>query len=777
MGERYRLAGYSGGDIGFSRFTVTEFHSQWIKLRYCRLLGGMVLTRIDPITKFVGGDKKAALNWIGVAQTQMKILKHHMSFQNLEVGIRRRWINKDVYIECVKSGHYQACHVWVRPGTIQEKPKVKSIIISALPVIVFSTQSGAEAVAWDIETDALVEFDKGFNLGLKISFGTIDEVEESLRGISPREGLAITEKGDIAQELYPLDIDGSILKEAVPTETIDLDTLVPIPETNVDLGYGFPIGYSGAPYGTMRPIGGEWREPSPINPNVGQPYFNFNLACFVNDDWVRGDSIVFQTFAGSNDLIVLNVDTTYGTFDSTKLTGNALGAIDEVWTIWLLREEAVYTWHYFCIIGTSTGPVYDFAIPEMLMSMPYPRDGWIYTHDYIEPTSINYIENVDVGALKNQYCIAYFWAWWKDAVGQDGSVEFMKSEFESKTGLPWPTLNQNPSYWQTANLKFIFFNPVFGVSLKDGSAYWSQMVTATTSSVVQPDGIVNNLDVIYDSWTDAAWSEEQLYPDSEENGWVMRGLAQKPTVEMICDAYTFCAKINSDSNVCNNYEESFRSGMHIFYRKVGPGSYGSQTLHNLINEKRLENDLNPLIICPNLQAAAERHAQDMAENGFCDHEGSDGSSVGDRVISSDYFLHTNVIYQSYGYAENIAAVNLAQNEGLCETIGPGGEVIYSEENGCSLSTVVNGWMESPGHEANILYEDFTDTGIGIGKNTETGITYICQIFGFRVDKWPGFGPFNTDNLQTFIDENFTWDADGDETRLPKIYLAERRSYI
>ena len=76
-------------------------------------------------------------------------------------------------------------------------------------------------------------------------------------------------------------------------------------------------------------------------------------------------------------------------------------------------------------------------------------------------------------------------------------------------------------------------------------------------------------------------------------------------------------------------------------------------------------------------------------------------------------------------------------------------------------------MESAGHSANILYDDFTDTGIGIAIS-EGGITYICQTFGWRQNKWAGFGPFNTENLKTWIDSNFTWT--GSATRLPKIYL-------
>jgi len=66
--------------------------------------------------------------------------------------------------------------------------------------------------------------------------------------------------------------------------------------------------------------------------------------------------------------------------------------------------------------------------------------------------------------------------------------------------------------------------------------------------------------------------------------------------------------------------------------------------------------------------AAERHAADMARAGFFSHDGSDGSTMADRLRAVG----------CTGGAENIAA-------------GPYDRV-----------TVLEAWMDSPAHRANIL---------------------------------------------------------------------------
>ena len=49
----------------------------------------------------------------------------------------------------------------------------------------------------------------------------------------------------------------------------------------------------------------------------------------------------------------------------------------------------------------------------------------------------------------------------------------------------------------------------------------------------------------------------------------------------------------------------------------------------------------------------------------------------------------------------------------------------------NAQTVVQGWMTSKGHRANILNSDIVETGIAIAKSSSGGL-YYCQVFGRRL---------------------------------------------
>jgi uncharacterized protein YkwD len=99
-----------------------------------------------------------------------------------------------------------------------------------------------------------------------------------------------------------------------------------------------------------------------------------------------------------------------------------------------------------------------------------------------------------------------------------------------------------------------------------------------------------------------------------------------------------------------------------------------------------------------LATAALNHSTDMASNNFFSHTGSDGSSAGDRATRAGY------AWSAWG--ENIAAG-------------------YT-----SVSTVMQGWIDSPGHCANLMAPTFTELGAaGYTNPDSTYGTYWTQAFG------------------------------------------------
>lgn len=112
---------------------------------------------------------------------------------------------------------------------------------------------------------------------------------------------------------------------------------------------------------------------------------------------------------------------------------------------------------------------------------------------------------------------------------------------------------------------------------------------------------------------------------------------------------------------------------------------GSESFAVILNDERGELRLVPVVPDARLTAAAQSHAEDMAENNYLSHVGRDGSTVADRALAAGY---------NYAFiAENIA------------------QGFYSEE------AVMAAWMNSPGHAANILDARAEDFGLGLEGDT------------------------------------------------------------
>lgn len=101
---------------------------------------------------------------------------------------------------------------------------------------------------------------------------------------------------------------------------------------------------------------------------------------------------------------------------------------------------------------------------------------------------------------------------------------------------------------------------------------------------------------------------------------------------------------------------------------------------NLVNNERAKAGLQPLTMYDKLVNLAEMKAQDMAQK--------------------NYFSHTSPTYgtpfemlQKYGVTYRAAGENIAAGQTTAEQ-------------------VMNDWMNSSGHRANILNASFTEIGVG-----------------------------------------------------------------
>jgi hypothetical protein len=137
------------------------------------------------------------------------------------------------------------------------------------------------------------------------------------------------------------------------------------------------------------------------------------------------------------------------------------------------------------------------------------------------------------------------------------------------------------------------------------------------------------------------------------------------------------------------------------------GSFANDVL-NLVNKERQAAGLAPLTRAVELDRAAQKYAQYMADAGFFSHNGPDGSTPSARIKAEGY--------SGYTWGENIA---MGQP---------------------TPEAVMQAWMNSSGHRANILHSSFKEIGIGVAKAAGGRSIYWVQDFGARNGGGGGTAP-------------------------------------
>lgn len=141
----------------------------------------------------------------------------------------------------------------------------------------------------------------------------------------------------------------------------------------------------------------------------------------------------------------------------------------------------------------------------------------------------------------------------------------------------------------------------------------------------------------------------------------------------------------------DNYPREFKSR--------GSRSMNAKALEDSIfrgiNQYRQTNGLPPLKRSRGLDAMARNHSQQMIDRGRLSHDGFDSRAA--DAEQSDNFTKVT---------ENVA---------------------YNQNAPDPAVTAIEGWIESSGHNRNILDPDATETGIGVTIQGST--VYATQMFG------------------------------------------------
>ncbi|AMW13102.1 hypothetical protein A4E84_28580 [Streptomyces qaidamensis] len=127
---------------------------------------------------------------------------------------------------------------------------------------------------------------------------------------------------------------------------------------------------------------------------------------------------------------------------------------------------------------------------------------------------------------------------------------------------------------------------------------------------------------------------------------------------------------------------------------AGDSAAAAQVL-SLVNEERAKVGCSPVAANSALAGLAQNYSEDMAARGFFDHTDPDGRTPWDRAEKAGI--------------SNLGGENIARGQ-------------------ADAAAVMDAWMNSPGHRANILNCDFKTLGVGVEFGS--GGPWWTQNFGY-----------------------------------------------
>jgi len=141
-------------------------------------------------------------------------------------------------------------------------------------------------------------------------------------------------------------------------------------------------------------------------------------------------------------------------------------------------------------------------------------------------------------------------------------------------------------------------------------------------------------------------------------------------------------------------------------------------IYEKTNELRKTKRLGRLTRHAKLDQIARAHSQDMGDRDYFSHDSPEGNGPTERAKKVG--ISVEVDFGSYikvGIGENISMVPVASNVIGCSST-------YSAEG--IATCAFDGWVDSPGHYANMIDSEYKEIGVGVA--IVNGTAYLTQDF-------------------------------------------------
>lgn len=157
------------------------------------------------------------------------------------------------------------------------------------------------------------------------------------------------------------------------------------------------------------------------------------------------------------------------------------------------------------------------------------------------------------------------------------------------------------------------------------------------------------------------------------------------------------------------------TGFFSHYRKPPPEPMAPDELVvklearmlSLVAEERhrIDPDAKPLVFDQELTDVAREHSEDMAKKNYVAHANAEGETTATMIMDRDTkfrgILGENIASQSYDKDQDVDVDAFAQS-------------------------LVDSWLKSADHKANLAYAPYERTGIGVAVNSH--MIYVTQLF-------------------------------------------------
>ena len=173
-----------------------------------------------------------------------------------------------------------------------------------------------------------------------------------------------------------------------------------------------------------------------------------------------------------------------------------------------------------------------------------------------------------------------------------------------------------------------------------------------------------------------------------------------------------------ESQIQTTYEEEDAPALDL--------SQLARSIHEFINEERMQRDLPPLQWSDELAEIARAHSQDMASRDFFSHVNPGAQGPTDRAREAGFSCKKNQSgYRTSGIGENIFYTYQYESYKTWSENGRERRRYNWKSPPALAREVVQGWMDSANHRKNILNPRYDRQGLGVAR-TDQDRLYITQ---------------------------------------------------